>query len=60
MKKAITSDLFAAKDCDNCDGLGIIITDLVFSNDSFGRNIDCGTREDKCESCDGKGVREYM
>jgi hypothetical protein len=41
--------------CKNCDGLGIIITDLVFTNDDFGRNIDCGTREDKCEACDGTG-----
>ena len=52
MKKAITSDLFGCTDCKECDGTGIIVTDLVFS-DLW--KMPCGHREDPCENCNGSG-----
>jgi len=52
-KEAITSDLFGCNDCIDCDGSGVIVTDLVF-NDVL--KIPAGQKEDKCESCNGRGV----
>ena len=54
-KNKLTGDLFGVEDCEDCDGTGIIYTDLVFS-DLW--KMPCGTREDSCESCNGTGVKQ--
>ena len=55
-KKPITSDLFAVDTCDDCQGDGFIVTELTFSNDSFGKNVSCGERQDECDTCNGTGI----
>jgi len=54
-KNKLTGDLFGVEDCKDCDGTGIIYTDLVFS-DLW--KMPCGEREDDCESCNGTGVKQ--
>ena len=54
--KPITSDLFQVDTCDDCKGEGFITTELTFSNDSFGKNVPCGERQDDCDTCNGTGI----
>ena len=54
-KNKLTGDLFGAEDCKDCDGTGVVVTELVFS-DLW--KMPCGTREDSCESCNGTGVKQ--
>ena len=54
-KNKLTGDLFGAEDCKDCDGTGVVVTELVFS-DLW--KMPCGTREDDCESCNGTGVKQ--
>ena len=54
-KNKLTGDLFGVEDCEDCDGTGVVVTELVFS-DLW--KMPCGEREDDCESCNGKGVKQ--
>ena len=54
-KNKLTGDLFGVEDCEDCDGTGVVVTNLVFS-DLW--KMPCGTREDSCESCNGTGVKQ--
>ena len=53
--KAITSDLFGINvtQCETCNGTGVIVTELVFS-DLW--KMPCGEKEDDCDDCNGSGV----
>ena len=31
-KNKLTGDLFGVEDCEDCDGTGVVVTDLVFSD----------------------------
>ena len=54
-KNKLTGDLFGVEDCEDCDGTGVVVTELVFS-DLW--KMPCGEREDDCESCNGTGVKQ--
>jgi DnaJ-class molecular chaperone len=59
MDKNLTSDLFGCPPpCSDCDGSGVIVTELTFTDDKIGKKISCGEREDECESCNGSGVTD--
>jgi len=54
-KNKFTGDLFEVEDCKDCDGTGVIVTELVFS-DLW--PMPCGEREEDCESCNGTGTKQ--
>tara|TARA_R110002020_G_scaffold308817_1_gene524423 strand:+ start:106 stop:303 length:198 start_codon:yes stop_codon:yes gene_type:complete len=55
-KNQYTGDLFGIEDdCKDCNGTGVIVTELVFS-DLW--KMPCGEREDDCESCNGTGTKQ--
>ena len=54
-KNKLTGDLFGVEDCEDCDGTGVVVTELVFS-DLW--KMPCGESEDDCESCNGTGIKQ--